>query len=50
MRFSTDSTITMTLLSEEPFVEVASGRAHAKLIERIPELNERATIGEEEAS
>jgi hypothetical protein len=49
MRFATDTTITMTLVSEEPFDEVAAGNAYAKLIERVPEIREGATIGPEVA-
>ena len=49
MRFSTDTTITMTLLSEQPFEEVSAGLVHAKLIERVPEVSEGATISEEVA-
>jgi hypothetical protein len=49
MRFSLDSTVTLTVEAEAPFDQVAAGKATARMLEPIPDLFEGTTIHQEEA-
>jgi hypothetical protein len=49
LRFSLDSTVTLTVSADGSFEEVADGNIVARLSEPIPELFEGATVGEDEA-